>query len=38
MKLFFIFAGFKKEQINYKGNNVMNWLKIKKLVSKEQFV
>lgn len=38
MKLFFIFAGFKKEEINIKGTNVMNWIKTRKILSKDLFV
>lgn len=38
MKIFFIFAGFKKEEINYKGTNIFNWLKAKSLVTKDQFI
>jgi hypothetical protein len=36
MKIFLIFAGFKKEEINYKGTNILNWLKAKSLVTKDQ--
>jgi hypothetical protein len=35
MKIFFIFAGYKKEEINYKGTNLFNWLKAKALLTKE---
>jgi hypothetical protein len=35
MKLFFIYAGFKKEDINFKGTNVINWRKAKELLKKE---
>ena len=35
MKIFLIFAGHKKEEINFKGINVMNWLKAKTLLSKD---
>ena len=30
-----LFAGFKKEEINSKGTNNLNWLKAKQLLSKE---
>ena len=36
MKIFLIFAGQKKEEINFKGINVMNWLKAKNLLSKDK--
>lgn len=35
MKILYIFAGFKKEEINYKGTNIFNWLKAKSLLTKE---
>lgn len=38
MKIFFLFAGFTKEEINYKGTNIFNWLKAKSLAPKEELV
>ena len=35
MKIFFLFSGFTKEEINYKGTNIFNWLKAKSLAPKE---
>lgn len=36
MKIFFLFSGFTKEEINYKGTNIFNWLKAKSLITKDQ--
>lgn len=36
MKIFYIFAGFKKEEINFKGTNIFNWFKAKTLLTKDQ--
>ena len=35
IKEFMLFAGFKKEEINTKGTNNLNWLKAKQLLTKE---
>ena len=35
MKIFFYFLGFSKEEVNYKGTNVLQWIKSKKLLTKE---
>jgi hypothetical protein len=35
MKMFLIFAGHPKEEINFKGTNVLNWLKVKNILTKE---
>lgn len=36
MKLLYYFAGFSKEDITIKGTNIINWLKVKTLLTKEQ--
>lgn len=38
MKIFYLFAEFKKEDINFKGTNVINWLKTKALLSKDNII
>lgn len=38
MKIFYLFADFKKEDINFKGTNVINWLKTKALLSKDNII
>jgi hypothetical protein len=38
MKIFYLFAEFKKEEINFKGTNVINWLKTKALLSKDNII
>ena len=35
IKMFMIFAGYKKEEIVNPGTNILNWLKAKQLLSKE---
>lgn len=34
MKMFLIFSGHLKEEINFKGTNVLNWLKAKNILTK----
>lgn len=36
MKLFFLFAGFRKEEVTLRGTNVFNWLKAKALLPRDQ--
>lgn len=38
IKTFLIFTGQTKEEINYKGTNVLNWLKAKSILNKEFIV
>jgi hypothetical protein len=38
IKIFLYFVGFKKEEINYKGTNVLNWIKSKKHLTKELII
>jgi hypothetical protein len=36
IKMFMIFAGYKKDEINFKGTNILNWPKAKSLLSKDK--
>lgn len=38
MKLFLIFAGYSKEQLNFKQTNVMNWLRAKENLTKDSII
>lgn len=38
MKLFFLFAGFKKEEVTLRGTNIFNWLKAKTLLPKDHLI
>lgn len=35
MKIFYLFAGFKKEDVNFPSTNVLNWFKSKTIMTKE---
>jgi len=36
MKVFYLFAGFTKEEINFPSTNVLNWFKSKTILTKEE--
>ena len=35
MKVFFYFAGYTKEEVCFRGSNVINWFKARSLLTKE---